>query len=379
MWYIPSMEAGCSAVRSARPNMERLNIEPLAPAELSAEHRCCWQAIRRDVAVLQNPFFSPDFSRAVASVGRRVQVAVLKEAGEPIGFFPFERGGRTGRPVGSRLSDFQGVVARGPLEWDAAELIRQCNLSAFDFDHLLASQRPFHAYHRDYTGARYMDLSNGFETYVEERRQAGSKRIGKVLNRARKLQREVAPLRFEMHTSQSSLLRLLIGWKSEQYRRTGGVNVLRRRWVRRLLERLLHKPTDDLDVLLSVLWCGDRPSAISYSLRSLGVLHGWFMAYDRQLSVYAPGLILLLETARSAADFGIRRIDLGKGEEEYKISFTSGVTPVSKGSVPCTLIKRLSRGVWWRTRSWLRQPHRHTTRAMAARLTRPIRGWLSLR
>ena len=56
--------------------------------------------------------FGPEFTQAVAAVRGDVEVGVLEERGEPVGFFPFQRSRRNvARPVGGKMSDFQGLIA----------------------------------------------------------------------------------------------------------------------------------------------------------------------------------------------------------------------------------------------------------------------------
>jgi CelD/BcsL family acetyltransferase involved in cellulose biosynthesis len=109
------------------------------------------------------------------------------------------------------------------------------------------------------------------------------------------------------------------------------------------------------------------------------VFHSWFLAYDRELAQYSPGMILLLEMARAAESQGIRRIDLGKGPDSYKVSWMSGATTLAVGSVAVVPVVSTLRRSWHRTRDWLRtSPLRIPVRA-AGRLTRPLRGWLAFR
>lgn len=58
-------------------------------------------------------------------------------------------------------------------------------------------------------------------------------------------------------------------------------------------------------------------------------LHWWIPSYNPAYSAYSPGARFLLELAGAAAEHGINRIDLGKGEERYKSSVRSGLTEVA--------------------------------------------------
>ena len=85
--------------------------------------------------------------------------------------------------------------------------------------------------------------------------------------------------------------------------------------------------------MMSALYMGDVLAAVLLSMRSYGVLHAWFSAYRPDFAPLSPGLILWLELARLCPELGIRRIDMGKGPEEYKRHLMSGAIDVAEGSV----------------------------------------------
>ena len=352
-----------------------LTADRLTPAHLEAWSR--WQ--RADPA-LDSPFFRPEFMRAVAEVRHDVEVAMLEEGGEPAGFFPFQRGGwGLGRPVGGRLCDFQGVVTRPGLAWRADELVRGCGLRAWDFDHVVAAQASFHPYRLGGGDSPFMDLSEGFEAYLAGRARAGSMLQRQVRRKARKLEREVGLLRFEFHTAAPEVLQALIAWKSDQYRRTGATDVFAFPWTTRLLGRLLGGTDEAFSGVLSALYAGRRLAAAHFGLQSLDVLHWWFPTYDPAFGAYSPGLILLAELAREGAGRGVRRIDLGKGDADYKTSFMTGATPLAEGCVTAHPLARLLRLGWRRTRSLARSSPLGAPARVAGRWTRSLRGWLAFR
>ena len=58
-------------------------------------------------------------------------------------------------------------------------------------------------------------------------------------------------------------------------------------------------------------------------MRCRNVLHLWFPTYDEELGKYSPGNIYFVEQAAAAEQLGIRRIDLGGGNERFKASLRS--------------------------------------------------------
>jgi CelD/BcsL family acetyltransferase involved in cellulose biosynthesis len=332
-----------------------MKIRVVPARQLTPEQLKAWCRIQQTEPTLDSPYFRPEFTQAVAAVRDDVEVAVLEEQGRPAGFFPYQRGKfDTGRPVGGRLSDFKGVVIREGDAPDAEELVRECGLTAWDFDHLLASQQPFVPHHWQTADSPYIDLSNGFEAYQAERRKSGSKKIKQIGKLSRRLEREAGPLRFEPHVSDRSVFKTLLAWKREQYRRNGLTDLFAFDWTVALLERILDEREERFAGMLSVLYAGDEPAAIEFSMRSHDVLHSWFPAYNPEFAAHSPGMIHLLETIRAAPSLGIRRIHLGKGDEPYKSSFISGTVRLAEGSVDRRPLKRLLRKRWHRTCEWLR-------------------------
>ncbi|MGO8747988.1 MAG: GNAT family N-acetyltransferase [Thermoguttaceae bacterium] len=357
-----------------------MKITVVPGRQLTSEHFALWSELQRANPALDSPYFRPEFTQAVAAVRRDVAVGILEEGSRIAGFFPFQRGRwGTGRPVGHPLSDFQGVIARPEAEWDVEELIRGCGLATWSFDHLRADQSPFSSWQRITEPSPYHDLSRGFETYLEEVRRHDPHEISKVLYQMRAAQRRIGPLRFEFPAADPAVFQKLVEWKTAQYRRTMVTNILGFPWVMALLERLICRQDEAFSGVLSALYIGDRLAAVELALRSYGVLHDWFPAYDPAMATFSPGLILTLELSRVAAAEGIRRIDRGKGMERHKKCFMTGATMMAEGLVTCGPLA----GALERTRQSFRRlakvPLLGSPARWAARLSRPLRRWAAFR
>ena len=258
-----------------------MKITVVPGRQLTSEHLALWSELQRGNPALDSPYFRPEFTQAVAAVRSDVAVGILEEGSRIAGFFPFQRGRwGTGRPVGHPLSDFQGVIARPEAEWNVEELIGGCGLASWSFDHLRADQSPFSAWHRLTEPSPYHDLSRGFEAYLEEVRRHDSHEISKVLYQVRAAQRRIGPLRFEFPAADTAVFQKLVEWKTAQYRRTKVTNILGFPWVMALLERLMCRQDEAFSGVLSAPYIGDRLAAVELALRSYGVLHDWFPAYD---------------------------------------------------------------------------------------------------
>ncbi|MEM7199825.1 MAG: GNAT family N-acetyltransferase [Planctomycetota bacterium] len=321
-----------------------------------------WRAIQRDCPDLHTPFFSPEYVAAVAAHRDDIGVAVLRDGADDVGFLPFQRSAQgIGRGVGGRLCEFHGVVAPPSLGWDPAQLLDACDLRAWHFDHLLTRGAALRPYEWGDTGSPYMDLSSGFDAYHTALRARGSRQVSQALRKARKLEREVGPLRFELRSADRSILAQLMAWKAEQQRNTGRLVMFDYPWVVETLQRIQTTETADFAGWLSVLYLGDRPIASHLGMRSHGVLHWWFPSYDRDYERFSPGLILLVRIAEAANDAGVRQIDLGKGTERYKTSFRSDDRMIAEGMVHRHRSQAALRRSWYRAKRWIRasQKRRH--------------------
>jgi CelD/BcsL family acetyltransferase involved in cellulose biosynthesis len=310
-----------------------LKISVVHPGELGPGELDRWRRLH-DVPELASPFLAPEFAVGVGRVRAGARVAVLSDGPQVVGFFPFERGhARVGRPIGAGLSDCQGLVHAPGLEWDPRELLGGAGLDVWEFDHLLADQRPFAPWHRARRRSAVIDVSDGYQAWLADRRRAFRHSITALARKRRKLEREEGPVRFLFDARDHQALDTLMRWKSAQYRRTGRRDRFARPATVRLVRDLLDTRAPGCSGTLSVLYAGRRPVAIHMGLRSAATLACWFPAYEVALAKFSPGLLLHLFMAEAAATAGLRRLELGKGEEEYKRVLGNQELTVAEGWV----------------------------------------------
>jgi CelD/BcsL family acetyltransferase involved in cellulose biosynthesis len=330
-----------------------MKISIISPSELDATLRSRWLGILEGQPLLGSPYFAPEFVAAAGAARRDVRVAVIEAEGRVAGFFPFQQAWGAGRPVGGRLSDHHGVIAEAGFEWDWAGLLDACKLGYWQFDHLPAWQRPL--WHGGQSLSRGLDLSAGFDAYVQRRLGQGARRLGELPRKARKLAREVGPVRLEEHSADGNVLQTVIALKSAQCRRTGADDCFAQPWARDLVERIRAVDEPHFGGRLSALYAGDTLVAAHFGMRSRRVWHWWFPVYEQRFAAYSPGALLLHELARTAAAQGHELVDLGKGEEAYKSSFADTGTALVEGVVarpsPITSLRvlRKSTGRWLRS------------------------------
>jgi CelD/BcsL family acetyltransferase involved in cellulose biosynthesis len=316
-----------------------VDISVYRPGELSSADRAAWTAMQSKAHLLgspelANPFLSPEVALAVGRCRRGVRIAVVREAGEPAAFFPFQRtAAGVGRAVGFGVSDAQGLVHRPGFAWDARELLRACGLAVWEFDHLVEGQAPFEEAASGGFGSPVMDVDQGYDTYLGRLRERSPKFTRTTLAKERKLGRDHEGVRYAHDERDPAALRTLMAWKSAQYRRTGRSDRFAHEWITRLVERLFHSRSESFAGILSVLYADGRPVAAHFGLRTERVLACWFPAYDPAFSKYSPGLVLHLRMAEAAAADGIAYLDLGRGRKEYKDSLKTRELIVSEGWV----------------------------------------------
>jgi CelD/BcsL family acetyltransferase involved in cellulose biosynthesis len=110
-------------------------------------------------------------------------------------------------------------------------------------------------------------------------------------------------------------------------------------------------------------------------MSSRNVLHWWFPSYDRELGRYSPGLALLYTMAQHANSHGVQRIELGKGDEEYKFRIATGVDQVAEGCVDVIRSRLLLRRSWRAARDWVRNSPLRAGARVPYRLLKRVRDW----
>jgi CelD/BcsL family acetyltransferase involved in cellulose biosynthesis len=217
-----------------------LASDVIRPCDLDEDCLRQWESIRRGQPSLSGPYFTPQFVAIVGKVRPRTRIAVIRDAGTTIGFFPFEIGRmRQGHPVARSLSDFHGPILSQDCDLDATALLRLSGLRAWTFDHLVASDDVFRASATSDCDSPTIDLSDGVEAYFSERHQAERRHFKQLDYCSRRIIRDYPDIEYTMESKDSAALRQLMEWKSEQCRRSELPDVFGVEWTRSLLELIL--------------------------------------------------------------------------------------------------------------------------------------------
>ena len=356
-----------------------MNVTCVRPGDLTEAQLATWRELLTRLPTRHLPFLHPAYLQILGEYCPRVEVGVLSDNGQPVGFFPFERHrGGVGRPAGMKLSDFQAVIAPPDARWTPRDLLEGCGLRVWHFDHLLADETNLVPFRHSQETSWSIDIAQGYEAYRTERKRSQSNRFAQTERKQRKLERELGPLRFEWHTSDDAVFRQLIEWKRDQRRRSKTFDVLQFDWVMRVLERVRATQVEGFAGQLSALYAGDRLVAANLGMQSGTVLHYWFPAYEPEFGAYSPGAVLLLEMARAAAARGLRQIELGKGDEHYKASFGSAGRVVAEGTVDLNPVRRALRTACVHAGKWLWSTAIRRPLQPAKRLLRQIQYQLTM-
>jgi CelD/BcsL family acetyltransferase involved in cellulose biosynthesis len=201
---------------------------------------------------------------------------------------------------------------------------------------------------RGYTPAPYTDFSRfeSFEQFVRYATDKSSRAFEAQKRKRRKLEREVGPVRIVLRAerSETALVELCMTWKSAQYQRSNYVDVFASEKMRNLFLRLFEKGA----ITLSALYVGDRAAAIHMGPVSAERFYYWVPAYDTELQLYSPGVILMEELMRDCMSAGTREFDFLIGGEDYKFYYATHVRLIGPSGKP-PLIER----AWKRARPLL--------------------------
>lgn len=347
-------------------------VETVAASELDGPLVAAWESLRAESPAYRSPFFSSGYTRIMTQVRDDVECAVISRDGRPVGFFPFQRDGRSASPVGGPLTDFQGLVISPDADLAPDELLRGCRLNHWSFRYLARGWQALERCRFRRLRSPVIGLENGFGSFTRVLEQRKSDLLHKHVRGLRSLGKRVGPVRFEWDCRAPDLLDRLLRWKAAQHERTETRDEFRPSWARDMLERMLGERDPTFSARVAGLFAGDVLVAGALNLISGSTLHVWITAYDSEYSKFSPGAHCMVELIRAAGGAGIRRVDLGHGEEPYKYRLCTEIDEVAEGCVDRRwLIGWSHRGRYEVRRRVLDSP----LRPWLQRWKKRVRGW----
>lgn len=314
-----------------------MEIDVLRPQYLPAEMVERWRALQAADPMVESPFLSPQWVRAVDRAHEgpdsKLRVAVLHEGGRPRGFMAARAGTFTAMPAGAPMCDYQGLVAEQGVRLDARKLVSALGVGRLDFTHMLADQAPFAEFARGHDHSHVVDVSRGYAAYAAEKKSASGalKELDKKRRRAER--EEGQPITFTPFSRSKTDFDQLMTWKRAQLRATGQTDVLGVGWTQRLLRDIFASRDPDFGGVLFTLHIGDRLAAAHLHLRGAHVIHAWMIAHDPAFERHSPGLLLFQDILRWMETTPFSRLDLGPGDYRFKRELANDQVRIAHGFV----------------------------------------------
>lgn len=313
-----------------------MTIDLVPVQDLGADDIATWTRLQGD-GPLASPFLSPHWARAVARCdgpdAHKTKVAVVREGGEARAFLPARVGRVIGMPVGAPMCDYQGLVAAPGTQVEARELVGALGVQRMDFTSLVVEGPVFSDCVRGRAVSHVLDISKGYDAYAADRQAAGTDILKDTAKKRRKLEREQGEVVFTAESRNLHDYDQLVAWKRAQYAQTGQTDILACDWTQELLRGLFERDEPELRGVMFTLHAGGKLAAVHYALCTPRIAHAWFIAHDDAMQRYSPGVILINEVLRWAADRGMAELDLGPGDYRFKMSLANRQREVGHGFV----------------------------------------------
>ena len=307
---------------------------------LNAGQLAAWCQVRDANPALDSPYFNPTFAGAVHAIFGDVQVATDDDQV----WFPIQVKKRLARPAGWPGADYHGPVAAPGVTIDPLDLVRATGLRALRFDHVSEDRTEFAPWVDGREESPFIDVTDGLDGYLTRISKAGRDKLSRVRRMTNKAARQLGDVRLVWDAQDPGILDWLIDIKRAQYAATGAYDFFAMPRRRELVHQLAKTRADGFAGILSAVYAGETLLAAHFGLRDGAVLHWWFPVFDRSHAELAPGWILLRELIAAAPQLGVNRIDLGPGEEDYKLRAMTGSISVCQGEVtPDPLRRKLRR------------------------------------
>lgn len=311
-----------------------LTVETLHPSSLSAAEAALWRSLAAEADGFANPLLGPEFAQAVGKVREDARVAVVRRAGETVGFLPFHRRpGGLARPIGAPLSDYHGLVSRPEAGLRIADVLRAAEVSVFRYSGLVDPHGVFPASPDTHRTAYLIDLNGTTaEAYLEAVRAESPKKIKNYRRLDNKLDREVGAVRLVAGDMSRDAFNLLIDWKRDQLIRTGGHDFLRADWTRELMADLFTTRDGEMRGLMINLYAGDLLIGGHFGVRQGATYHPWIASTNPAMAAWSPGQIFFLRAIAAMPELGLTRYDLGPGHDHYKRAYGLRTFQIGEGA-----------------------------------------------
>ncbi len=304
------------------------------PRQMNETDWAAWANMRKSNPDLRSPYFHPDYTRLLANLRRDVRVVCqYNEYGTPTAFLPIQ-GQRFARPVGAPMSDYHAIIThQEEVTYDS--LLSGTGIGAYHYSCATDVQRLGEPQILATNQTAAMDILTTADDWRKDRDGSYRRHLKSNRRRTRKAEEDVGPKRIELFSRDIDVYASLLKWKREKFSQTGKYDVLSADWTQALIRTLWERGAQaELRCDMHALYFGDQLAAIDLGLSDGDVFHSWMVAYNDELSEYAPGIQLLEGLIDASSETGYRRIDMGEGLDGYKRHYASASRDVVSGLVP---------------------------------------------
>ena len=310
-----------------------IQAEVRHPRALSEREVQAWRSFCAADPAFANPLLGPDFARLVGAARADARVAVLSREGIIVGFLPFHgRAGGVAQPIGAAFSDYHALVSAPGECVDGAEALAAAGIAGLRLSGLIDPHGAFPGAEPSDAEGHLIALDAEPDAYYAALQGANPKRFKNWRRLQNKLEREWGEVILESEAGSGETLDQLLGWKRDQFQRTGAHDVFRPDWTLRLFRQILDAEGDARGVLVT-LRAGGRLVAGHFGLAVGAHAHAWLSVIDPECAACGPGQILTLRLAEIMPSLGLRSYDLSPGYAHYKAPFATNTVSIGEGLV----------------------------------------------
>jgi CelD/BcsL family acetyltransferase involved in cellulose biosynthesis len=313
----------------------------ITPSELDSGLLGEWKRISQSRFFYNRPYYQPEWVKLIDSVRGDARIAIIEDAGQVIGFLPFQLQSINRNPaIGMSLADYQGPIYSKDCNVPTSVWLAASGHRYWQYDHMPCDLSEFEPHAWTIKHSQWMNMQGGYESYcnrLSERNDGAKSRIIKDAEvQQRKITREYPDVNFEFDNRSASDFLSFIKGKSFQYVNTLGADhdMFRVEWINKTINYLFQMdPHSSLRGRFSSLKIGDRLIAGSFGAECNGVLQFNILWYDPEFSRFSPGTQVLHACAKQSFNAGIHTLELGGGAYDYKAKFRTDTMPTMAGAI----------------------------------------------
>lgn len=309
-----------------------------APAQLTDAEVSDWRALQASCWNFDTPLLSPDFAKLIATSRKDVRCGLIYEGDVLQAVIAGHLNGRGEMiPLGAPLCDYTGPMIRAEASVTAEQVLKLAEIVRYKTSFAIipkAGRRQSDKNQQDYGHVIALNGQSP-EVYLEAHRAANAKRFKNMRRLLNKMERDLGPIEFFHGTPSIADFKVLMAWKSDQFKSEGLLDITQAAHARRILDAaLLQTPIQpaDLGGFFTGLKVNGKLVAGHFGIRQGENFHPWISAYDPASEEYSPGVLFLYRCVEEMNTMGLQIYDLAEGHDSYKKYFAEPLRAVAKVS-----------------------------------------------